>query len=136
MGCWAEEARVPSLFSLQIRVLVTSPLVLGALLDMGGWVLDSGTPHPASVMPRSGISHHHRLRIKHLAARVMEQGHCFGHCCFIGRRGPHDNPVRQGLSLEVGGSDRRKWVLEGTELRRKARLCPCRVLPAMAPLKP
>nr|KAF6296101.1 hypothetical protein mMyoMyo1_009209 [Myotis myotis] len=95
-----------------------------------------GTPHPASVMPRSGISHHHRLRIKHLAARVMEQGHCFGHCCFIGRRGPHDNPVRRGLTLEVGGSDGRKWVLEGTELRRKARLCPCQVLPAMAPLKP
>lgn len=56
--------------------------------------LGSGTPHPASVMPRGGISHHHSLRIKHLAARVMEQGQCFGHCCFIGRRGPHDNPVR------------------------------------------
>lgn len=72
VGCWAEEAQVPSLFSLQILVLVTSPLVFRALLDMGGWVLGFWYTTYSSVMPRSGISNYHRLKITHLVARVTE----------------------------------------------------------------
>lgn len=69
-----KEARVSSLFSLKVSGLVTSSLVLGALLDMGGvagprrmsaWGLASGFWYVSySVSYATEVSNHYRLRRK------------------------------------------------------------------------